>query len=168
MKILYLIRHAKSSWADPSQNDFDRPLNNRGRIDAPRMAKRLKEKGIHPDLLLSSPAERAFATCKLMAEVLRCPDGLVTTERRLYHATPDELKSIVKGLDDASDEVMIFSHNPGLTDFANCLNKKTFTENIPTCGVVAMEFNIDSWKDVIWGAGKLVFFDFPKNENRHL
>lgn len=163
MKTLYLVRHAKSSWDDPFLHDFDRPLNNRGRSDAPRMGKGLKEKELHPDLLLSSPAERALSTCMIIAEKIGYPLRNIHTDRRLYHAAEDELLAIARGLNDANDEVMIFAHNPGLTDFANRISSEPVTDNIPTCGVVGVRFSASSWKEVSWGTGVVDFFDFPKN-----
>jgi len=163
VKTLYVIRHAKSSWEDPFLDDFDRPLSSRGRSDAPRMGKRLKEKEIHPDLLLSSPAERAISTCLVIAEKIGYNLNNVHTDRRLYHADDDQLLSIVRGLNDANDEVAIFGHNPGLTDFVNRLSPEPVTDNIPTCGIVCLKFSLDSWKQVHWGKGDVDFFDFPKN-----
>ena len=163
MKTLYLFRHAKSSWEDPFLDDHDRPLNKRGRADAPRMGKRLKEKNFHPALMISSPAERALSTCLIIAEKVgyRLPD--VHTDRRLYHASEDQLLAIVRGFNDAIDEIAIFGHNPGLTDFVNKLNNDFVTENIPTCGVAYMQLPVASWKEVKWGKGEVIFFDFPKN-----
>ena len=163
MKTLYLIRHAKSSWDDPLQDDFDRPLNKRGMKDAPRMGKRLQEMDIHPDMLLSSPAERALSTCMLIAEKIGYSARNIHTDQRLYHAGEDQLLAVVHGFHDGNDEIMIFAHNPGLTDFANRLNHDLVTDNIPTCGVVALQFAVNSWKEVVWEKGKLLFFDFPKN-----
>jgi len=163
MKTLYLIRHAKSSWEDPFMDDFDRPLNKRGKSDAPRMGKRLKERDIHPDLLLSSPAERALSTCFIIAEKIGYASQKIHTDKKLYHADDDQLLSVVHRLNDANDEVMIFTHNPALTDFVNRLSKEPVADNIPTCGVVALKFPVESWKAVKWGKGKVDFFDFPKN-----
>ena len=87
MKTLYLIRHAKSSWDDPKLPDFERPLNTRGERDAPKMGKRLKEKDVHPQTMISSPAKRALTTCTKICEVLGCPSQIIKTNRRLYHAT---------------------------------------------------------------------------------
>jgi phosphohistidine phosphatase len=164
MKILYLVRHAKSSWDDPLQEDFDRPLNNRGRTDAPRMGKKLSERGIHPDLLLSSPAERAISTCVIIAEKIGYSLNNIHTDKRLYHASEETLLRVVREMNDANDEVMLFSHNPGLTDFANRLTPRMFTDNVPTCGVVALGLAVNSWAEVTWGTAKLRFFDFPKNK----
>lgn len=163
VKTLYVIRHAKSSWEDPLLDDFDRPLSNRGRRDAPRMGKRLRERELHPDLLLSSPAERAISTCLIIAEEIGYNLNNVHTDRRLYHADDDRLLTIVRSLNDANDEVAIFGHNPGLTDFVNRLCQEPVTDNIPTCGIVCLKFPVDSWKNVRWGKGEVNFFDFPKS-----
>jgi phosphohistidine phosphatase len=163
MKILYLIRHAKSSWEDPYQADLDRPLNNRGKRDAPRMGKRLKEREIHADLMLSSPAERALSTCKIMAEIIGYKKEKISTDRSLYHANDDQILSVIHNFNDKHQKVMIFGHNPGLTDFVNRLStEQEAIDNIPTCGVVAFKFPVESWKEVKWKKGELEFFDYPK------
>jgi phosphohistidine phosphatase len=125
VRTLYLVRHAKSSWDDPLQDDFDRPLNKRGRSDAPRMATKLKKRDIHPAILLSSPAERA--TCLIIAEVIGYSLDVVHTDQRLYHAEEAKILAFVQGLDDANSEVMIFGHNPGLTDFVNRITPAAVT-----------------------------------------
>lgn len=164
MKTLYIVRHAKSSWADPGQADFDRPLNDRGKKDAPRMGKRLKERSILPDLLLSSPAKRALSTCKKIAAAIGYAEGRIKTDKRLYHASSETLLDIVQNLSDKLNDVMIFGHNPGLTDFVNDVLDSSIS-NIPTCGVVAGRFTVNSWRDVENGAGELLFFDFPKSKD---
>jgi phosphohistidine phosphatase len=161
MKMLYVIRHAKSSWDNLLLNDFDRPLNERGERDAPRMARRLKEKRIIPDLMLSSPANRALATCKKIAAVLQYAPEKIKTERELYHADEDEILEVVKNFHNKHDKVMIFGHNPGLTEFVNRLSDADIN-NVPTCGVVACSLSIASWSDLKWGEGKIDFFDYPK------
>ena len=167
MKKLIIIRHAKSSWDNPDLDDFDRPLNKRGLKDAPRMGKRLKEKRITPDILLSSPAERALATCQAIASVLQFDQSKIKTDKRLYHADEDEILHVVRNLKDSprdSEEVvMIFGHNPGLTTFANALLNETI-DNIPTCGIVAAELSVERWQDVTFGCGEMLLFDFPKNK----
>ena len=164
MKTLYIIRHAKSSWDASNVDDFERPLNDRGKRDAPRMGKRLKEKEIHPELLLSSPAKRALSTAKKIAKVLNYAKDDIKTERNLYHADEETILSIIQGMKDKHNSVMIFSHNPGLTDFVNSLmTGEIDIDNIPTCGVVAFQLDVSSWKDVTWGSGKLLFFDYPKS-----
>lgn len=164
MKTLYVIRHAKSSWDDMTIDDFDRPLNDRGKTDAPRMGKRLKEKNIYPGLLLSSPAKRALSTAKRISEALGYSKENIKTDRALYHAGSTQIFSVIKLLPDKFDTVMIFGHNPGLTDFVNDVGRSIDIDNIPTCGVVAFEFNIDSWKELREGLGTLLFFDYPKSK----
>ena len=163
LKTLYIIRHAKSSWDDPGQADFDRPLNIRGERDAPRMGKRLKEKDLVPDLMLSSPAARALSTCKIIADALNYPNEKIQTEMNLYHAVEEQILEQVNSLDDRYNVVFIFGHNPGLTDFVNSLTDNHLL-NIPTCGVVACTLNINSWKDADLGKGKMLFFDYPKKD----
>jgi len=165
VKTLIIIRHAKSSWDASSIDDFERPLNDRGKRDAPRMGKRFKEKDIHPDLLLSSPAKRALSTAKRIAKELKYPKDNIKTDRRLYHADEETMLTVVRELKDKLHVVMIFSHNPGLTEFVNSLMDGDLDiDNVPTCGVVAFQFNFDSWKDLDWGKGKLLFFDYPKSK----
>lgn len=167
MKKLFIVRHAKSSWDDPDLDDFDRPLNKRGQKDAPRMARRLKEKRVVPDIMLSSPAARALATCQLMANVLAFEQSKITTNRKLYHAGEDEILDVIRHLKDFprdSEEVLLlFGHNPGLTDFANALLNQTI-DNIPTCGIVGAVLPVTCWKEVTFGCGKMLFFDFPKSK----
>lgn len=166
MKTLYVIRHAKSSWENPLLADIDRPLNDRGKRDAPRMGKRLKERAVVPNLMLSSPAKRALSTCKRIAEILGYGVDKIKTERKLYHADEDDLLNIIKGLNDKCQVVMIFGHNPGLTDFVNLLSDEDHViDNVPTCGVVCFTFDIDHWKEAEFGKAKFVFFDFPKSKN---
>jgi phosphohistidine phosphatase len=165
MKTLYIIRHAKSSWEDPYQADFDRPLNKRGKRDAPRMGKRLKEKKILPDAMISSPAERALSTCKFIAEVIGFKQEHIRTDRKLYHANEDQVLSVIHKLNDKHHAVMIFGHNPGLTDFINRLAREPVAiDNIPTCGVVAFKLPVSSWKEVEWEKSEVEFFDYPKKE----
>ncbi len=161
MKVIYLVRHAKSSWHDHSLRDFDRPLNERGIRDAPRMGKRLKEREIAPNLMVSSPAVRAFTTCKEIAGVLGYGENRMVTDKRIYHASEEVLLRIIQEFNENYESVMLFGHNPGLTDFTNLLLNENIM-NIPTCGVVAGKLNIKNWNEAKAGCGKLLFFDFPK------
>jgi phosphohistidine phosphatase len=169
MKTLYIIRHAKSSWDNPDLSDFERPLSNRGEKDAPRMGKRLKERSVTPDMMLSSPATRALVTCQQIAKVLGFSEDKIKTDRRLYHASDDQILKVIQELKDSprdSEEiVMIFGHNPGLTEFANALLNEEL-ENIPTCGVVAATLNINEWKNAHFGCGEMAFFDYPKRKRK--
>lgn len=166
MKTLYLIRHAKSSWDNLNLDDFERPLNDRGEKDAPRMGRRLKEKRLTPDIVVSSPAVRALETCKIICESLGVDKKKIIEHKSLYHASEEEILKVVRSLKDRSgddeENVLLFGHNPGLTDFANRLLNEHIV-NIPTAGVVAAQLKINKWNEADWGCGKLLFFDFPKS-----
>jgi phosphohistidine phosphatase len=164
MKTLYLVRHAKSSWNNITLPDFERPLNERGRKDAPSMALRLKRKKIHVDHLISSPAIRALTTCREFCRIWGLTEKDYSTDKKIYHATADTLLETIKYLDDRHDAVMLFGHNPGITQFANLLFN-TAIENIPTTGIVAGSLNISSWEKCEPGLGELIFFDYPRNAN---
>lgn len=165
MRTLYIVRHAKSSWDASNVDDFERPLNERGKRDAPRMGKRFKEKEIHPDAMVSSPAKRAFSTAKKIAKVLKYSKDHIKTDRRLYHADEETILTVVRELKEKCKVAMIFGHNPGLTEFVNSLmDGEQDIDNIPTCGVVAFQLNIESWADADWGKGKMLFFDYPKSK----
>lgn len=160
---MFIVRHAKSSWSDPELSDYDRPLNDRGKSDTPKMAKRLKEKDITIDLMLSSPAKRAITTCNIIAEHLHFPLNKIVTDKRLYHASDEGILNVIRELKNHLHCIMIFGHNPGLTDFVNeLMNENIF--NIPTCGIVACTLDIDNWSDVKWGIGKRFLYDYPKSK----
>ncbi len=162
MKTLYINRHAKSSWANMGMADFDRPLNNRGENDAPMMGKRLKERGIIPDYILSSPANRAITTARTIATEIGYLLANIKEDRNLYHASEVSILEVIKQQDDENDSLMIFGHNPGFTDLASILSGRWF-DNIPTCGIVAVKFETENWKEVAAGNGEILFFDYPKN-----
>lgn len=164
MKTLIVIRHAKSSWDDITLGDFNRPLNERGERDAPRMGKRLKEKRIVPDLLISSPATRALTTCQKFADILGYPQLNIKPEDDLYHANEDEILRIVHSINNKHDTVLLFGHNPGVTDFVNKLTN-TFINNVPTCGVASCSIPVEDWSTIEWGKADLNFFDFPKSKD---
>ena len=161
MKTLILVRHAKSSWKDGSLPDRKRPLNKRGKRDAPMMGQRLAERGVEVELMISSPATRAMATAEAMAEELEYPwDGIVA-EERLYEADAEEILTVVEEQDDWIDRLMVIGHNPGLTALANILSRSDL-ENVPTCGVVELTYEVDRWMEIA-GARPVRFgFDYPK------
>ena len=161
MKALYLVRHAKSSWENDLLSDFERPLNERGKKDAPRMAKRLKEKEIHPDVMITSPAKRAKRTCREFSNVLGFPKSSIKEEETLYHASPETILKVLKTIRDKHDVVLMFGHNPGLTEFAEWLTGEKLV-NIPTCGIVGVKLKIKTWAELKPETSKMLFFDFPK------
>jgi len=163
MKHLFLVRHAKSSWDDPSVADFDRPLNIRGKNDAPEMAKRLADKKIKLGALISSPAKRARQTCKYFAKEFDFKKKDILTEPGLYEAGVENFYKVVESLKNKWDNVAIFSHNPGITYFANSLTQ-THIDDMPTCSVFAIKINKDEWKDFRNAEKEFWFFDYPKAE----
>jgi phosphohistidine phosphatase len=163
MKSLILVRHAKSSWDDPSQSDYDRPLNDRGRKDAPMMAKRLVAKGIRSDALVSSPAIRAFTTAQAFAAAMDIPKHLLHTAGPLYMAGPADFFRVIASLDDGVGTAALFSHNPGITDFANLLGVARI-DHFPTCSVLGIHADTAHWKDFETARKSFWFFDFPKNQ----
>ncbi len=162
MKTLLLIRHAKSSWDDFSIQDFDRPLNDRGKRDAPMMAQRLKAKGLKPDALLASPAKRARKTAELFAEELDYPRTKIDWIQELYLATPSVFTQVISRVSDEHHFIAVFSHNNGLTDFANQLTNVRI-DNIPTCGIFAVKIPIARWSQFPEAEKEFWFFDYPKN-----
>ena len=161
MKKLFLVRHAKSSWSNPDLDDIDRPLNKRGKRDAPFMGKVLKEKNIYPDLIISSPAERAFITAKTVAGKINYPLKDIQTFDRLYHGGFKDLLVTLKGIDQSINTVMLFGHNPGLTDLSNYISDQHI-ENIPTTGIVEIDLRVNNWKEIDEDSGTFVEFEFPK------
>lgn len=161
-KQLLLVRHGKSDWGNLDLKDFDRPLNKRGKENAPEMAERLVNKGFKPDLLVSSPAKRAKSTAKYFAEAYGFEQ--IQYETSIYEANTTGLLKVVNDLADSADKVLMFGHNPGFTDFANELCNADIY-NIPTAGMVLITFPFESWQLVSRGTGDLVFFDYPKNSD---
>src|SRR5438128_11417428 len=162
MKTLILVRHAKSSWDQAGLSDFDRPLNERGKKDAPEMAKRLKEKGISPDLFVSSPARRARRTARFFAEEFGVDKEDILLVEELYLASYEAFSNTVAGLDDKHQVVALFSHNPGITEFASSLSNVRVVD-MPTCAVFAVQADIDHWKYFEKSERKFLFFDYLKN-----
>lgn len=162
MKTLLLVRHAKSSWTDETQADFDRPLNERGKNDAPEMAKRVQAKVPGIDLFVSSPAKRAYKTAKLFAAVFDVKKDDIRLIESLYLASASTLYQVVAGLNDEADSVILFAHNPGITEFANML-ANVHIDDIPTCGVFAVAAEVKTWKSFVGAEKKFLFFDYPKN-----
>ncbi|MFO8021955.1 MAG: histidine phosphatase family protein [Perlabentimonas sp.] len=161
-KTLFILRHAKSSWDDASKSDFDRPLNNRGVKDANIMAKELADKLSKLDLILASSANRAASTAQIFAHTLNFPEGKLRFDDSIYTAHEGDIENIVKELPDDHTQVLIVGHNPTLTYFANRYYPEHIG-NMPTAGIVMLEFNANSWSKVSKENLASYFFDFPKN-----
>lgn len=161
MKTLTLIRHAKSDWDDANLTDFDRPLNSRGKKDAPEMGRELAERDFMPDQIITSPAKRAMSTAKRIAKAIEFPKDAIQTDERIYEASLATLMEIVNELDDAADHVALIGHNPGLTELGNHLTGDDIA-NLPTCSVLSISFDVDSWNEVWEDSGQVDFYDDPK------
>jgi len=161
-KILYLVRHAKSSWSDASLSDRDRPLNRRGRRSAPDMGKRLAEQGHQPDLIISSPAKRAFSTAKKIAKELGFDKSEIMTDESLYFSGSGSMVSMLENLDDRYQSVMIVGHNPAMTGLLNVLSEAQ-VDNMPTCAIAVVSFDMATWSELGDTGGDLLAYDFPKN-----
>lgn len=162
MPLLSLIRHAKSSWDYPELSDFERPLNERGRRDAPRMAARLARDLPRPDALISSPATRALTTARVFAETLNLPFDAVQIEPRIYEASRKMLLELVGALPDPLGHVLLFGHNPGLSELAHTLADCPFDE-MPTCSIVHLRIEGRTWRSLGPGKGRLLAWHYPKD-----
>lgn len=157
---LTLIRHAKSSWDEPSLKDFDRPLNARGQSDAPLMGKILKQRLPPIDLMLSSPALRAHTTARILAEKLGYPESDIRMDKSLYGASRQALLKCITAVDSRYRHVVLVAHNPGLEDLGNFLGGDI--DHMPTCAALTLEFPLDDWRAVDRAGGTMVSFEFPK------
>ncbi len=161
MRTLYLVRHAKSSWKNPGLDDFERPLNKRGRRDAPFMGKILKKLKVSPSLILSSPAVRAKLTARTIAEKIKYPVEEISYSENIYLASARELLRLIEEIDDNQKKVMLVGHNPGFTSLANHFTSH-YVSNVPTCGVICVNFKLTSWALIEADCGEFKFFEYPK------
>jgi phosphohistidine phosphatase len=161
MKTLYIVRHGKSSWEDPSLSDHDRPILSTGIKKTKRIAKFLQNKKLKPGLLLSSSAKRAYQTAEIIADAIGYPKEKIKKESNLYHASPDGIYSELFGLPDDLDSVMIFGHNPSFTYFVNYFLSPTI-ENLPTSGTVSINFDCDKWNQISDSKFHVNFVVFPR------
>lgn len=160
---LYLIRHAKSSWKNTRLSDFDRPLNKGGKNDLPLMGNRLKRDLNIPNAIITSPANRACTTAKSIAEKLNFPVSQIIEEPQIYEASASTILNIVNQFNDQNKTYFVFGHNPGFTYLAEKLSGEYFG-NIPTLGVVGIEFPFDSWQFVSAETGQCIYYNYPKKE----
>jgi len=158
---LTLIRHAKSSWGNPTLSDFERPLNKRGMRNAPLMGKIIRKRDLVFDQIVASPALRAITTARLIAAKLDFPEAEIQQREQLYGASLDELLDCVHSLDNQYKSTALVAHNPGLTDCCNHLSGESVT-NLPTCAVAVIAFDLDDWRAVYQDTGKLVLYEYPR------
>jgi len=164
-RTLLMIRHAKSSWANPLQSDFERTLNERGVRDAPMMGAKLKKAAITPDLIISSTATRTRETAKYIAAEVGYDFDKVKWEEKLYHCIPSVFEELIYEIGNDVGTAFIIAHNPGITEFVNQLSPDFATSNMPTCGMVGVHFEADRWEDFPNVKRKVFLFDYPKNEH---
>lgn len=163
MKTLFLVRHAKASRDDPLLPDRKRPLTDRGRRDAKRMGERLAKRGVEPDRIVSSPATRALATAEIMAGELGYKRKDIVVDDRLYAATQAQLLEVVRELPDEETCVMLYGHNPELAVFAHQLSGDT--GDLPTCAVVELGYDVESWSGIGTNAPISVSLRTPKSDS---
>ena len=163
-RTLVLIRHAKSSWANPMQSDFDRPLNDRGKEEAPAMGAKLKKMDVIPDLIISSTAKRTRQTAKRIARETGYNPDDIKWEEKLYHCIPSAFEEVLYGLSDKVRTVFIVAHNPGITEFANQLSPEFSIDNMPPCGMVGAHLETKEWNNFSMEKKKVFFYEYPGRE----
>lgn len=162
MKTVILVRHAKSSWDDHTITDFERPLNERGKQDAPEMAGRLQKKQKEIDAFISSPARRARKTAIIFAKAYGLEKADVVLKEELYHAAENVFYEVISKLPESMKTIAVFSHNPGITDFVNTLTDEIRVDNVPTSGIFAVSCEA-AWESFKDSPKKFLFFDYPKD-----
>lgn len=160
MKILYLIRHAKSDWNNPELTDFERILNKKGLKDVPFMAKKLNESAFNPVHIICSSSQRTRTTVKLICNEINYPLKDVCFDSSIYEASLTTLISIINLLPNNKDEIAIIGHNPSITDLSNYLTTEHIG-NMPTCSIVKIKLEIDNWNEIVNGIGIQKFFIYP-------
>ena len=160
MKKLYLVRHAKSSWNFEQLDDFHRPVGKRGRRDLRRMGEFIGSEVDRPDLMISSTASRAFYTALFFADYWKYPEEDMIISDVLYHAGVNQFEAFIREIEHF-DTVAVFAHNPGLTMLHNHLCDEIL-DNIPTCAIAGLSFEIASWRDFGKQKGKQLFYYAPK------
>lgn len=159
MKKIYFIRHAKSSWKDTTLADFDRGLNKRGKENVEFMANRLKKYGVLPDIIISSPAKRAKKTALKIAQIIGYEN--IKFEPKLYECTSETFLKVIHSIENEKNSAFIVAHNPTITEITETLSG-AIIGNIPTCAIVCVSFNVESFKEIGQRKGSVEFFDYPK------
>ena len=164
MKNLYIIRHAKSSWTEAGLTDFERSLDTRGHKDAAKMSMSLKNLGIQPDLIVSSPAMRAATTAQYFAKTFNINAQTIDYQRDIYEASEEDVFNVIHHLPDTAQTVFLFGHNPTLTYFVNRFMKNDYIDNIPTCGIVKIAAFTEgvAWKNFNERVAQFEAFWYPK------
>lgn len=159
---LWVIRHAKSSWADPGQADFERPLNGRGKKDGQRMALWMNGEPERPNWIISSDAERARATAEYVRAGYSVPIDHLLFEHRLYEAAPVTIRDVARRLPNDCAAAALVGHNPGSTEFVNAMVGKHVIDQLPTFGIALLDVP-EPWADLRFGNARLVALHTPKS-----
>jgi len=159
---LFLLRHAKSSRKDLLLDDFHRPLKKKGVKEVSFVGGVYKKLYARPDTIISSPAKRAFETAQLFAKEIDYSLNKITLEKKIYEAAPEKLLKVLRNISDEYKNVVIVGHNPGFTDLANRIIDGADIDNIPTCGLVGIEFDTKNWGKIEEKSGTLFCFEYPK------
>lgn len=166
MKTLYCVRHAKSSWSDPDLADYDRPLNGRGKRDAPFMADMSVMRESKPDIILSSPAKRALVTANTFRKAHGLKKSELIRDERLYLASPDIMLDVVREMPSEFNVIYMFGHNPGMTYLANYFTDDRI-DNVPTCGMFKIVGEFEHWHELSDSQARLETFVYPKMFQHH-
>ncbi|QIR74830.1 histidine phosphatase family protein [Sulfurospirillum diekertiae] len=161
MKKIYLIRHAKSSWKDETIDDFERPLNSRGKRDVAFMGKRLKLFDVKPDIIYTSPAKRAEKTAKELVKEMNYDKKKIKLIDTLFESSYEQYMELIHATDDHYSSIFIIAHNPTITEVGERLSGAILS-NIPTCAIVCISFEVESFKEITEESGHILFFDYPK------
>lgn len=163
MKTLYLVRHAKSEWANENLADIDRPLNGRGYTDAHKMSQWLKKQMLIPEQIIASHAIRTTSTALIFARNLEYASSKIVLTDKFYETSVRSYLEVIRAAKDGYNSLMIIAHNPHITALANFLTKP-FTENLPTCGIVGLRASVNQWKDVDSMSAELFLYEYPKKD----
>ncbi|MCE5305270.1 histidine phosphatase family protein [bacterium] len=165
MKRLILIRHSKSNWDDSDVDDYNRSLSKRGARDANFMSELLAKKIDKPDLIITSPATRAVKTAEFFADAFDIDDEKIISDIGIYERGSKYIIQLLKDLDNSIQSVMIIGHNPDITTLSNYLSGEYY-DNIPTTGIIGIDFSIQSWSDLESKQGKLILYETPKKYSK--
>ncbi len=160
MKKIAFARHGKSDWGNPTSRDFDRVLNARGENDVKEMAKFLHQSSHEIQNIISSDAKRTILTAEIYKKYLTSKRD-VQYSHTLYLASIKNIESLVESFSNDLSNLMIVGHNPGMSEVVEYYINQNF-QDMPTCGVAIVEFEVDYWKEILQGSGVLLAFEYPK------
>lgn len=163
MKELILVRHAKSDWGNETLKDIDRHLNDRGYESAYTLGEWYAKTKNKPDMILSSTATRALSTALIFARSLEFNMDKFRIDARIYETTWEKLLKLIQETNDSHTSLMLFGHNPSITNICNELSDDLYFDNVPTCGLISLRFEVAGWKDIATKKGRLNFYEYPKN-----